>query len=232
MKKTYLALVAIVLAPFQAYCGSYLVIAYSDQQNVTTVIRQKADYVTMSLSISSDQKDPVQRYAEIRNVKQLIEEKSKANSDVIVRAGAVSLSARPVSKMSSFSSYSDRSSEADLNIFVSMKDKSRDIYTCATIIRNFLDQIKLPSKAELRLGSMKLAVDNPEQYRSTILEKIGEEVRNTRDHLKSSGDVELGGLEGPVLVRQLDDENVELFIDYKFSIELESVEQVGGANLG
>jgi hypothetical protein len=209
-----------ITAPAWAGSNSLLVIAFSDRQSVSTVLRQQADYVAMPVSISSDQRDPVQRFAEIRAAKQLIQKKAEGNPNIVIHPGSVTLSAKPISKFASISSYSGGSSEADLHILVPFKGKNRDVFTCASTIRIFLNDIIMPGKASIQLGSIQLAADNPEQYRLTLLQMISEDVAKTKEKLKADGKTQLSGLESPVLVRQSDDENVEIFINYQLSVEM------------
>ena len=78
--------------------------------------------------------------------------------------------------------------------------------------------LRLPGKAHCELGRLQLAVDNPEQYRSKLLNMITEEVKKTRQVMASEGTVKVDGLESSVMVRQADDRQVELFLNYSLSI--------------
>jgi len=47
------------------------------------------------------------------------------------------------------------------------------------------------------------------------------DIRKTRQALSSVGKTQVAGLEGAVLVRQTDDRNVEVFLDYSLSVTTE-----------
>ena len=64
-------------------------------------------------------------------------------------------------------------------------------------------------------------MENPEQYRAKLLGLIAQEITKARETLSGRGSVKLEGLESPVMVRQADDRNVELFLNYSFSITTE-----------
>ena len=66
-----------------------------------------------------------------------------------------------------------------------------------------------------------MAVADPEQQRPKLLKMIAEDVHRTREAMGGKGNVSIGGLQGPVLVRQADDRNVELFINYWMTVEME-----------
>lgn len=221
MNRIIVTIIAVMISSV-AWAGSssFVVIAFSDRQYVSTVLRQQADYVTMPVSVSSDQKDPILRFAEIRDAKRLIQKKAEGNPDITIRSGPVTLSAKPAAKSFDISSYSSGSSEADIHILVSFKGKNRDVFTCATMIRAFLNSIALPEKAKIQLESIRLAADNPEQYRPALLQMISKDVAKTKENLSAGGQAQLSGLESPVLVRQADDENIELFINYQLDVEM------------
>lgn len=210
----------IIASPVWAGSGSLAVIAYTDHPCVATVLRQRADYAAMPVSISSEQGDPLQCLAEIRNAKRLIEKKAENNPDMVIHSGPATLSAKPASKLSFASSYSGGSSEADLYLLVPFKDKDRDVFTCASLMRTFLDGITFPGKVKLKTGPLQLAADHPEQYRPVLLGMIAADIMKTKDTLQAGGKARVTGLEGPVLVRRLDDENIELFINYQLSVEM------------
>ncbi|MFZ5877010.1 MAG: hypothetical protein ACOYXU_11460 [Nitrospirota bacterium] len=220
MKSVLFSMIVLTLChPAWAGESKFLVVAFSDRQHVAVVLRQQADYVSMPVSISSGQRDPLQRFAELRDAKAAVLRKAQGNPDIVIHSGRVTLSAKPVSKLASVVPYSSAESEADLHVLVPFKGKNRDVFACADIIRRFLNDLTLPSKTSMQLGSIQLAVDNPEQYRPTLVQMISEDVTRTKEKVKADAKVLLSGLESPVLVRQADDENVDLFIDYEFTIE-------------
>ncbi len=95
----------------------------------------------------------------------------------------------------------------------------RDVYAGAVLIRQFLDSLDLPGKSDYSLGQMRLAVKDPEHYRTPLLSLIAEDVKGLRSVFGENAEVSLNGLAGPVRVRQLDDRRVELFIDYTMQVD-------------
>jgi hypothetical protein len=65
---------------------------------------------------------------------------------------------------------------------------------------------------------VQLAVENPEQYRTNVLGLIREEIKKTREALGPQAGFKVDGLESPVMVRQLDERNVALFLNYSLSV--------------
>jgi len=200
---------------------SNFVIAFSGEKTTAVSLEKEADYVSIAVEIQSEQKDPVEQINEIREIQGSIIEKANEQEQIEIHKGPISLSASPVKSGFAVSSgyYRSKTSTAQIHILARL-DAKNDIYDCAIQIRRFLDSVKLPSKAKFSLGEIQLTVKNPEQYRAEILKKIGEDAEFVKSALGFNGTILLAGLDQPVLVRQVDDRKVELFIDYSMSIEL------------
>lgn len=212
----------IVLAHSLAFASSqsYFIIAYKGVKSTAVSLIKQADYLSMPLTVKSNQRDSAERFAEIRQAQNLIVAKAKENSELIVHRGPISISLKPLSKMSLYSSYShNRPTEAQFYILAKLK-KEEDVYACADRIRKFIDSITMPGKSYHSIGQIELAVDNPEQYRPELLEKISQNIAFLKKTLKTNGNALVRGLERPVLVHQMDDKNVELFIDYELTIDM------------
>ena len=216
------AILGLMLAVSPAFAGSGVryVCAYTGEKSVAVSLKKPAEYVSMVLTVGSDQRDPQKRFADIQAAAELILEKSKGEAGLLVHRGSVSLSPRPMSKLASVSSYSVSSpSVATLHVLVALEDKT-DVYACASRIRRFVDAIKMPAKAEYSLGPAQLTMADPEKHRKELLEAISDDLGALRTAMRGAGTTSINGLERPVLVRQIDDRNVELFIDYTMTVTL------------
>ncbi len=201
-----------------ALSSSHYVIAFPGAKSSAVSLVRDADCVAMALEIQSSQKDPSVSFSEIKHAQRLLHVKAKEQAGITIHKGSISLSPTPASKFGSFSGYS-ASSAAQFHVMVKL-DEDTDVYASATRIRGLLDSVELPGKTSYRLGQIELAVANPEKSRREILEKISEDVEFVRTAMPSSGQVSITGLEGPVLVRQVDDRKIELFINYSMTMEL------------
>jgi hypothetical protein len=219
--KQMLIPLTIFLASVSAWAGSGsdLVMALPDYDPVAVFLREQADYVAMPVTISSDRRDPVQRLSEMAAAKRLIQKKAEENPDIIVNTGQVRLSREPTPRTGTRMGASEPVHTVRLNILVPFKGKGRDAFACATMIYKFLGDIVMPGKARIRTGEIRLAVDNPEQYRPVLLQMIVDAVDKAEKSVKAKGESEINGLVGPVLVRQADAENVDLFIDFQLDVE-------------
>jgi len=218
MKKVIILTVFISLLASQSFAGSStnFVIAFTGAKSTATSLLKKADYLSVPLTISSKQKDPSERFSEIRKAQDLILSQALKHPDLFVHKGTISLSPRPKSKLS----YSSGgSSKARFHLLTKLR-KDEDVYESAIRVRQFIAAIEMPGKSTHALGQLQLAVDNPERYRKELLEKISEDVAFLKTAIRTKGKAFIKGLERPVLVRQVDDRNVELFIHYELTIEM------------
>jgi hypothetical protein len=201
--------------------SSFFVVAYSGEKIASVSLEKDADYASISVQIYSDQKDPVAQFKEIKQIQEQIISKAAEQKDIEIHKGPILLSAEPSKTSLSISSgyYRAASSTAQLHVLFKLGEKE-DIYDCAIRIKGFLDTISLPSKAKFELEQIRLVVKNPEDYRKAILKKIGEDVKVSKEALGYDGKMTISQLQQPVLVRQINDRKVELFINYSMAIEL------------
>ena len=102
MKKVIILTVFISLLASQSFAGSStnFVIAFTGAKSTATSLLKKADYLSVPLTISSKQKDPSERFSEIRKAQDLILSQALKYPDLFVNKGTISLSPRPKSKLS------------------------------------------------------------------------------------------------------------------------------------
>ncbi|NLB54897.1 MAG: hypothetical protein GX811_03885 [Lentisphaerae bacterium] len=201
--------------------GSLVVIASSGQGNVAAGITRKADFVACSVSLSSDKKTPEEKFTDIQATIKMITNAARQNPKILVHSGPVTLSGDNASSFSAksliFSSW-DSYSVARLTILVPIKDGNPNIFGGGLIIKQFFDGIKFPDKTKCVLSQIYLAVENPEQYRQEVLKAIADSIGQVKEALGKDIDFQLTGLANPVTVQQIDDENVNLFINYALSV--------------
>jgi hypothetical protein len=197
------------------------VLAIHDSKPVSVSLVRSADFVAIPLSIVSEQKDPSQRFDDIRAAKRLIQDKARENKKITLKDGPLSLSARPSSKMSfissSFQSY-EQPSAASLTIMLPLEPQAPDVFAVASEITRFITGIKFSEKTQCNLGQVQLAVSEPEQHRAALLQLISQDVRRTKEQMGGKGTLTVEGLESPVIVRQIDETKVELFLNYSVTL--------------
>jgi hypothetical protein len=196
------------------------ILAIQDAKPVSVALVRQADYVAIPVTIQSDQKEPSRRFDDIRAAKRLIQDKAKESKKVIIKDGSLSLSARPMSNMSFISSYSsyEQPSTANLTIMIPLDPQAPDIFAAASEITRFVNGIKFADKTNCNLGQVQLAVGDPEQHRAALLQLVAQDIRRTKEQMGGKGSLTIEGLQSPVIVRQMDETRVELFLNYKVTL--------------
>ena len=196
------------------------VLAIHDAKPVSVALVRQADYVAIPVTIVSEQKEPSQRFDDIRAAKRLIQDKAKENKKIMIKDGPFFLSARPASKMGFISSYSsyEQPSTANLNIMIPLDLQVPDVFAAASEITRFVNGIKFGEKTQCNLGQVQLAVADPEQHRAALLQLIAQDIRKTKEQMGVKGNLSVDGLQSPVIVRQLDETKVELLLNYSLTL--------------
>ena len=197
------------------------VIAANEQNPVSVGLRQRADSITLPITVSSDQRDPDLRGEDLRQTRELFKKKAHENARIQIRTGPVSLSARAPQKAESIlSSTSEPVSQASFYLIVAIDKTKGDIYSCMADARRFMADLRLPGKTQYSVGDPALSVDNPEQYRKQLVQLIAQELGTMKEIIGSKTTFTLEGLHRPVMVRALDEINVELFIPYSLEVRV------------
>jgi hypothetical protein len=201
--------------------GPFVVVAMPQPRTVAVAIAMPADFVSVPLNVISDQKNAALAYEESRQAIDLIAQKAKEGGQFRTSRGVVSLSQHKSSFGISSGSWTQPAAAAQLYLLVPFTKERDNIFGAGAEAARFVEALHLPGKVRCELGKLQLAVDNPEQYRAKVLGQIAQEVQKTREAISANGSVKVEGLESSVMVRQADDRNVELFLNYSLSISTE-----------
>ncbi|MBA4149269.1 MAG: hypothetical protein H0X66_14235 [Verrucomicrobia bacterium] len=213
--KKLLTVMVLCLAASAFASNSVIVVGSEEYKSVAVGLVRKADYVAVTASLRNDQRDSALRNEELNRAVQTIVQGADKTKNIIAKIGAPTLNTRDTSK---FSSYPTAESRVSVVLYHSLGTNT--IYNASRELKQFVKTLKLPEKVSVDLSVTRLAVDSPEQYRNEILSRLQEEIKQATTRL-GHGRATLSGLESPVFVRQVDEENVELFLNYKLSVEKE-----------
>ena len=205
----------LLLLSFNAYAGlSAVVVAYGPGDvPVNSSIDIDAEYVAMAVSLTSDAKYPSERAKLISKLQSSISAAASKNANIEFRQGVISLSPKEKSSFSLSKSYG-RSSGSRFYILSKLGD-GKEIYAATQDIYTFIGNIENPEDTSTSIGNTSLAINSPHNYRGKLLGKVKAEIKATKEALGSNYKVSISGLENPVIVRQKNDKQVTLFIDYR-----------------
>ena len=181
---------------------------------------QSADYLCATVTIRSTARDIDRQTLAVQQTLNGLRTNVERSSRFQLHDGALRL-AGSAGLLASKSSYSNAILQATVRILCPLVNStSADVFASTRQLRQFIAGIEVAQGADLQVLSIGLAEDNAEQYRERLLELIGEQARNTQRTF-GARTVVIEGLNNPVTVRQLDDLNIELYIDYQLSTTLE-----------
>jgi hypothetical protein len=204
-----------------AYAGSSSVVIAVGYSPYTPTARMQvaADYVAIPINIQNDSKDPVKRSDEIEKALRLVTERLKQHPDLTMRPGVVSLSPTEQSGLKSYSGYdSYGGSSAQLYVLGALKSDA-NVFSLTKRIYQTVSAIQQSDGTKITFGKTALGLNDPEKYRNQLLGLVAKAITETKKSLGIAGAVEVGGLENPVAVMQINESEVVLFINYTLRIE-------------
>jgi hypothetical protein len=197
-----------------APAGPLVLPSQADKAAVAVSITQPADYLCAAVEISSSEKDATTSAEGVKRTLATLAAEIAKVPVLELHRGAVL-----VSPEYGKGSYSSRSPMVSARVFVLLRldpTKTNPLDGTA-LIRRIVARVKPEPGAALTVESIGLAVDSPESRRAELIKRIGVEAAAMRAAFDGAT-VTVSGLESPVLVRQVDDTRVELFIGYELGV--------------
>jgi hypothetical protein len=196
-----------------------IVVPFEGQRSTSIALVQPADYVCATVAISSREKDPARQADDVRSTVNLLSATVGKTPRLQLHQGPLRFfSTGGSGKLFSSTSYGGSSQlSTSVRILYKLDHPEHDPFAASVAVRKLIDDLKTPGQTDVRIVSVTLAVDSPERQRERLLSLIRESAEAMKKTFNAS-DVTIGGLDGAVLVRQVDDASVELFIDYQLSV--------------
>jgi len=220
MKKILVAILFFILAiSNSAFAENNDVIVFAVEQSkpVAVSLIENADYVAFAITVTSRREEPDDEFREIDEARQLLIREAGKNQKIRIHHGPIYLS----STSNSRTSFSYGPSQMTIHLLIPLSETGGDVFKAAGIITELIEKIEPPEMASYSLSPLKIAVENPGKYRPKLLGMIDEHIDQMRNLIKKTDKFFLSGIERPVMVRQFDLNRVEIFLDYKLSMEVE-----------
>lgn len=207
----------LVLIPLSAHTGTSVIVLSANYEDPVAVrYKMRADHIGQTITITSNEQEFTAKLRNIQEAKRYLIEEIGRRGQAIVHEGPGYLQHSEGFLKSS----NGREPLAQVHILLPVMRGSDNIYSGGVEIIELMTGIDLPGKASFTSSPVRLAVEDPERMRGTLLEMISKDIKATRDRMKNTGKIILSGLESPVRVSQFDDINVELFIEYEMLMEI------------
>lgn len=207
----------LVLIPLSAHTGTSVIVLSANYEDPVAVrYKMRADHIGQTITITSNEQEFTAKLRNIQEAKRYLIEEIGRRGQAIVHEGPGYLQHSEGFLKSS----NGREPLAQVHILLPVMRGSDNIYSGGVELIELMTGIDLPGKASFTSSPVRLAVEDPERMRGTLLEMISKDIKATRDRMKNTGKIILSGLESPVRVSQFDDINVELFIEYEMLMEI------------
>jgi hypothetical protein len=206
-------------APARAGLNSAIIVLPTEtgKRAPAVSIVQPADYLCAVVTLRSTAKDPERQSSGMRESLQRVRSAVEKSPRFQLHEGPVRFGESGTSYYSSKAS--GGTLQTSLRILAPLQNGA-DVFETMKQLRQFVGAFSALQDTELSVASISLAVIEPEQLRERLLTLIADQSR-TIQHSLGARVVTVDGMQNPVLVRQVDDANVELYIDYQMSATME-----------
>lgn len=218
MKHTIAFFSFLVVTSCYADSTSFVIASQRTYPPVSVKIELAAEYVAISVSITSSEKDALRNLENIQGVTSKLLDAVRKTQNIKFRQGTVSLSVNQGTE-GGYSSFGSGNGASNSNLFlVSSLAKDRDIYQVTREIIAVVQSLPKNDQTRVTFGVTSLGIDDPERYRERLLPMIQKETEHVRSALGKPKSFEISGLENAVSVVQQDDKSVSIFIPYKLKV--------------
>jgi hypothetical protein len=222
MKFPRLLLFVVSAVPAFAGLNSAVIVLPTDggRSAPAVCLVQPADYLCAILTLRTTAKDPDRQSTAMRESLQRITAAIEKSPRFQLHQGAVRFAGTNSSLYSSKTGTGPASLQTSLRVLHPLQGTT-DVFEEMRLLRRFIGTLSPADDTELSVVAITLAVAEPEQYRARLLALIADQSRAIQQNF-GARTIIIDGLQNPVVVRQVDDSNVELFLDYQLSANLET----------
>jgi len=214
-------ILALLASPAFAVLNSAAIVLplQSNRAAPAVTIVQPADYLCAVVTLRTTAKDPERQSNAMRDALQRVHAIVEKSPRFELHQGPARFSEGSTSVFSSRAGSGPASLQTSLRILCPLNG-SADVFDAMKDLRKFIGTFANLDEVELTVASISLGVISPEQFRDRLLALIADQSRSVQRSLNART-VIIDGLQNPVIVHQVDDVNVELFIDYQMSATTE-----------
>jgi len=209
-------------APAFASISSAVITLPSDSPKAAPAVSlvQTADYLCATVVIRSTLKEIDRQTQAVQQTLGTLRAAAERSSRFQFHDGPLHLAGN-ASSITSKSTYNNAVLQTSVRVLCPLVNgTSADVFNDTRLLRQFVASLEVAPGAEMQVVSINLAVDSAEQYRDRLLDLIGEQAHGAQRSF-GARTVVIEGLNNPISVHQLDDINVEIFIDYQLNATVE-----------
>ncbi|MFM7403339.1 MAG: hypothetical protein ACKO1N_04425 [Erythrobacter sp.] len=183
-------------------------------------VTRQADYFVTPLWVSSDSRDPDLRTEELFAMLAATLDRAQADGIDLV-AGNYGL--KPVTRANMRALRMEGGNRPDttrVQIYarIPLRGENPSVRSTAERIAAFVKSIPTTGRSFIDIGGTGLAIENPEQYRDSVVRHIAQEATKYANMFGPGYGVDVNGLDGNLYWQQASETEVFLYIEHSFSV--------------
>jgi len=191
-------------------------ISSSDFYDIPSVaLEKKADFLLQKVRLSNDSRDPKLRIREVITTINDLLRVAKKTKGISLSYGEGFLTPVKINDGGlKFISDGKREDANHVDIYVKVRI-TKDVKKQIKKLTHFISNAKLHGRTEIdEMGDIGISINNPQQYRYDIIQKVADENDKIRKILGSECQVVVHGLEGRVQWERISLSELMLYIGY------------------
>lgn len=210
----FVALLFMFTAGVRAQSDSLLgLVAPQIERKSAIRLEVPADVLTFQVQILSSTDDWEVRLSEVESAREVLRALAEKQGFRLVALQGVRLD-QGYGKLFSSSGRSEIDVKSSVLLVAPLEARS-DLVELMRRARVLLTRSSLPKGVKLGLGEVRLGLEDVERHRAPLLKKIREHIDLTSGALGTSTDIEVTGLDEPLVLRPASERGVELSLPLK-----------------
>jgi hypothetical protein len=213
LKPLLVTLLTLCASVLQAGSTSFLVLAnYRPAESPVTVV-VPAQYLASEIRIECDEEDWALKLSGIEEARHLLSTAAEKEG-FRLRIDQSLVFTTSYSKFSFSSSGGSQDAVSDVLLMAPLNGQT-DLIQIVRQFRSMISGLKFPRKIRASIGSVYLALENPESLRPDLLKKIRAHIEASAKLLSDSPDYFVSGLDEPLRVRGTSEREVEVYLPFR-----------------
>lgn len=199
-----------------------VIISTRETKRAAIKLVQRADWAAVPVTLQSTQREGDQRLREVNlaftTLQQALGKDGRMRLQFAQIEGGGSAYGKGSLALVPASAYSSGQSGIQLHLLVPISTGG-NLMLAAAEAERLLTSVSFPKGLSIQTSAARLALSRPERFREQLLRLIADDTQRVAQLLGGEKKLTLQGLEHAIHASQVDDQNLELTIDYSLAIE-------------
>ena len=223
MRRILPLLLAIALSPFVMAQDEVIVLSpfevssSRDAGRPPIVLRKRADFLLLEISLVNDTREPDQRRNETYTTLRSMITQVPKGSKIELFTEEFTLSSEHF--QIPLVDVSEKRDTSTVTLYAKAPlDGVEDVGALASTLRKYVDSIKGEGRTEIFAGDLGLSIRNPERYRYEVIEAIATDVKKLRNMFGDGFEIVVTGLDGRLRWNRVSVSEIELFLPFSYEV--------------